>query len=329
MAVIESFPLRNAADLLRYPWILNYLYIMGFCFIGLVFYIKFERYNINPVRFLKLKTKKTFLICLLAIVGCIIVMGVLITLIWHYFYYEIFDQETFLKIDRLSILTSVMGLIMYIAIFIIGLSFFHLFTAVFYNQRYPDILAPKKRMMINIAVIIGIIACILQFINMVLYISWINNYSPYIELGSDFWLYTLNIPYSVSFLLVVIYMMLIFNAIVKTVPFRLTGIVMGKTLRIDASSNFRIASVLIVIFSITKAITGMILYRNPVRELGFFGRPIQEPPLQDVIIESVYRFLQGYSHLFVYFGFLLFCIGFHHIFRTWEIQKLMEPGKPT
>jgi hypothetical protein len=328
MAVIEAIALRGVADLLRYPWILNYLYIIGFCFIGLVFYIKFERHNINPVRFLKKNTRKTFLICLMALVICIIVMGVLFTLSRHIRFYDGLDQDAFSTIERLYLGGRVLGIFMYIAIFIIGLSFYHLITTVFYNRGYPDILESKKRKMINITVIVGISACILQFLDLVLYISRINyGYDPFpiIELGSDLWIIPANIPFWISPLLMIIYLVLIFSIIIKSIPPEHKRIVLGTFIKIDISSNFRIASFLVIVFGITRAITGMIQYRFTSFTSGIFGGPI----MHELIIHNIHNPLRDYSSLFVLFGFLLFCIGFFHIFRAWEIQRMMEPGKPT
>lgn len=332
VAVIEAFPMRDVADILRYPWILHYIYIIGFCLMGLALYIKMDRHNINPIRFLKHNTRRVFLICLLAITVCIIIMGVLITLVWHYFYYGTFEGDLFSAIDRLLTGGSALGLSMYVAVFIIGLSFYHLLTAVFPHQRIPDIMQYKRRSVLIIAVIIGIAACISRFAYVVMYISMIYyGYEPPpdIELGLDFVIHILYIPYWISYLLLITYLILIFDLIIKSIPFEFRKTVLGTLFKMDISSNFRIASFLVIVFGTARSLTGIIQYRFSAFDAGTFGGPLEGPPMHQVLIHNIHKFLGAYSQLFVLFGFLLFCLGFYHIFRAWELQRLTGPGKPT
>jgi hypothetical protein len=243
---------------------------------------------------------------------------------WHYLLYGSEEAESYSSLlDGISIILSFVEIVLYIAIFLITLVFFHLFTTLFGNESMSTGGALKKKNLWKITIIIGICACIFQLIAGVIYLLQLKEvikFDPYVDLGSRFWLYTLNIPSSISYLLIVIYLLLIFNTTLKLVPTRLRRIVIGRYNRIDASTNLRIASILIIIFSITNVITYMIRYDYPTYGPEMFG--MQRQTIQSLIIDWVYRFLDNYSRLFVYFGFLLICQVFYHIFRNWEYVKL-------
>jgi hypothetical protein len=293
--------------------------------------MKFERYNIGTDQLFKEYSRKASIIFLVTIVVSIILTGILITLMWHYLLYGSEEAESYSSLlDGISIILSFVEIVLYIAIFLITLVFFHLFTTLFGNESMSTGGALKKKNLWKITIIIGICACIFQLIAGVIYLLQLKEiieFDPYIDLGSRFWLYTLNIPSSISYLLIVIYLLLIFNTTLKLVPTRLRRIVIGRYNRIDASTNLRIASILIIIFSITNVITYMIRYDYPTYGPEMFG--MQRQTIQSLIIDWVYRFLDNYSRLFVYFGFLLICQVFYHIFRNWEYVKLAEAGKPT
>jgi hypothetical protein len=320
---------------LLYPTLYYWIPVIGFGVMGLTFYVVFHRHNLMPVQFLNKDSRKLFFFSLLFIVITVLFFEIIYASLFFSWYYNTLDWQIYSNtMDFLGIATPLFRLLTYIAIIIIGLAFHRTLSRMFEPGHIRKQVKFSPRFMINIGLIVGAFACILQVIVFVMDVFWLPSGRdvrefPVIDLGTDYFLVTAYIPFWLGTLLIALYLVIILMVTMNSVPIHYQHLIIGKSMRMDIQSIFRFSLILIVFSSILRMLTGVILTWRWIwgREMG--DEWLFDRPFHDVFIDNIYYLTKFLSPLLLYLGFAFVCLCFHHIFRAWQYTKLAEAGKPT
>lgn len=321
-----------------WPWLFPPLHywvpVVGFGIMGLYFYVFFQRNNINPILMMKKGSRELFFFCLLFIIIAFLFFEITTTTILIPFYTGSMGIDEYADAAViLALFFAIFRLLIYIAIVVIGLAF----NKLVYNLFGPRPVRIRSRLnpraLVNIALVVGVFACIFQIIVIALGVMWPNGLGgdtfPRIPLGSDFMLITSSIPFWIGTLLIIFILVLILKATMDQLPIQYQHLLIGKPIRMDIRSIFRFSLVLIVVSSILRMLTSVIITWRWYFGVEWGEGDFFRPSFDEIFIVNMYYITKFLSPLIFYFGFALVCLCFYHVFRAWEIAKLAGAGKPT
>jgi hypothetical protein len=321
------------------PWVYLWFPVPGFALMGYSFYQFFKRYRTPLEAMVCGSLKKRYLMPLFVMLLPVAIMGIIyLAILISIEFMGVEPVRYWIDIwDPLILMFHVMRLITYISILFIGISFHRLVAGRFARENIVPLFRLNNRFWFNNARIIGILGCICQLIYLIIayllgeleimYASY-----PHIELrGNLYWINVLDLPFWLGTFFILMSMILFLLASINTIPMELLAIRIGKLYRTDLISLFKFALIILVMFSILRFISGMIrLFFIWNRfGVGIIGSDVYRYTRLFRGGIPIIEFLKFISPLFMYFGFLILCIGFHHIFRTWELTRFAEAGKPT
>lgn len=318
-----------------HPLLYYWIPIVGFGIMGVTFYLVFARHNINPIVILNKNSRKLFFYCLMFVVITVVFFEIMFMFLLISLFHNVMNWDVYeATMDILIILSPLFRLFMYIAIIVIGLAFNKITNVMFGPGHMRMQLRFNPRFITNIALVVGFFACISQAVGLILVIfgrsgGLDDGTFPIHHLGSDFFLVTGNIPHWLGTLLIALYLVIILMVTMNSIPIHYQHLFIGKLMRMDIQSIFRFSLILIVVSSILRMVTGVIMTWQRIFDLGMEREWLFGPPFQDVFIVNMYYLARFLSPLFFFLGFALICLCFHHIFRAREFEKLAQAGKPT
>jgi hypothetical protein len=321
-----------------WPWLFPLFYywvpVVGFGIIGLYFYVVFQRNNINPILIMRKGSRELFFFCLLFIIIGFLFFEIISTAILIPFYSGSMSLDEYADAAVIfALYNNIFKILMYVAIIVTSLAFNKLVYHLFGPRPIRIRSRLNPRFLVNIALIAGVFACIFLAFFMAIGLTMSNemdsNIFPLIHLGSDFLLVTGNIPFWLGKLLVIFSLVIILKATMDTLPAQYQHLVIGKSVRMDLRSIFGFSLILIVVSSILRMLTSVIITWRWYFGVEWGEGDFLRPTFDEIFIVNMYHITKYISPLIFYFGFALVCLCFHHIFRAWEYAKLAGAGKPT
>lgn len=307
--------------LIPYISISYYVLIIGFGLIGITFALFFHNFRIYGGRLFTFNMRWILILSLLIVTFSAIFANNT----------KVSSAESYPFLATISIM---LRLITYVGILFLGLAFYHLMSRTFIIEGFERRFKLFDQRLLIMGFLIGIIGIIIQAIYLILkalilyeIISLELPYYRVLEIDSYFYtIHLIDAMASISFILMMIYLLSIFLAIMNFVPKELLSIPLGKIIRMDLKSLFTFAWIMILIFCIIRAVTEMLV--GEPRWVWHWGEGLRREPFLPIAYE-MHWFLWFCSRLFIYFGFILICVVFNQFLRIWMTNPQFIARKST
>jgi hypothetical protein len=216
------------------------------------------------------------------------------------------------------IVGTIITLIIYIAILILGLSLYYLISDHFRNQQFKTYYKFFSPRLLTVGLLIGLVGIIAQviytmFFSLLFFEIIEFNFDPLIEVGSSHSIWLHQIPSFVALFFIHISLILIFLSTINAVPKEILFIPIVKLVRTNIIQLFKISIWFLTIFAV-------IIFITRTFEPWQIGFRLVEAPFHEQLINHIHRFLRTISILFIPIIFGLISIVFYKIFHVLKFR---------